>query len=286
MFQKLLNFIKYHNAFSIAVAMVIVGSAAFAASPDLQQAVVASHESINSVDNRALLALDINNLDPQLQITAITEDSDTYYIQYHYQTYDIEDFIWQPVVKEDTLKVAKAALRGQDLGVYVAEQLGQVIDYQHSYLAEVQKRERQNGETKKVATVTYSGLIGKFLNPEEKTFPGYEPVVKAPEPTPPVTTAPTAATSTTLPSVPETLPIMPSAPLPTPTPTSTPELTPTPIIISTPTQTSTSTLSTSSGQAEPILTSTTTPEVAPVSEPVVATSTETVIISETATTTP
>lgn len=181
--QKVLHFLKYHNAVSITAVFLIVAGGSFAASPDLRagvgDALVQKTETIVSIDNTRLLAADLNAFNPELHITAISEDDKTYYVTYQYKTLEIQEAAWSDAVKEATLKVSKDLLtqKHRDLGLYVAEELGEVAGYQLSLLKESQTREKEKGVSQKVAAVAYSGLIGKFLSPEEKVFPGYEPVV-------------------------------------------------------------------------------------------------------------
>lgn len=179
MFQKILHFIKYHNAFAIIFMLVFVGfSISLAASPDFRENFVSSQETIRSVNNGKIISAGLDNLNFKLQIKSVTEDEMNYYIVYTYQTLVIKDYIWQEVEKETTLTVNKKALGGRDLGLYVAEELGEVIEYELSYLKEVQQIEKQKGLTQKVVATQYAGLIGQFLEPKEKVFPGYEPVVQ------------------------------------------------------------------------------------------------------------
>lgn len=182
MFQKIINFIKYHNAFAIIFMIIFVGfSLSLAASPEFRENFISSEETVRSVDNSGIIAADLENFDFGLQIKTVTEDAKNYYITYTYKTYAIQDYIWQEVEKEKILTVSKEALSNRDLGLYIAEELGEVIDYELAYLKEVQKSEKENGLTQKIATIQYAGLIGRFLSPKEKVFPGYEPVVSPPE---------------------------------------------------------------------------------------------------------
>lgn len=178
--QKILHFIKYHNAFTIIVVILVVGSGALASSNTLQSSLLSTEEKIISVDNTLLLSTNFDSFNPSLHITNIIEDEERYYITYRYKTMGIEDYTWKELEKEELLKVDKAFLvqKGRDLGLYVAEELGEVASFNLSYLKEVQGKEKQTGQTQKVATVEYAGLIGRFLEPEEKVFPGYVPVVK------------------------------------------------------------------------------------------------------------
>jgi len=185
MFKKIIEFIKYHNAFAIGMSVVLVGSSlTFAASPefreDVKDSLISTEEIIRSVDNSQLLSANLSNFDCNMRVEKIDEDSDAYYITYAYETMVIKDYIWQKVKEIKSFDVSKKALAGRDLGVYTAEQLGQVVDNQLSYLKEVQEIEKSKGLSQKIVSVEYSGLIGKFLSSEQKVFFGYELVVKPP----------------------------------------------------------------------------------------------------------
>ncbi|MDO8560679.1 MAG: hypothetical protein Q7R91_00500 [bacterium] len=210
MFQNFLHFLKYHNAVSIAAVFLIVASGSFAASPDLRNSVVSSQERIISVDNRLILLVDMIQFNPHLQIDSITEDPEWFYVVYHYDTLGIRDSVWQDIIEQKTLRVAKALLGKEDLGLYVAKELGEVLDYQRSYLTEVQTKERTNGATEKVAVVEYQGLIGKFLSPDKKIFPGYEQVVKETASVIPSTSQSQEANESTVASTPQTLTLAPA----------------------------------------------------------------------------
>ncbi len=185
MMQKIINFVKYHNAFAVGFTIVFVGfSLSLAASPELRENFISSQEVVQSVDNSYVLGANLDNFSFSLQIKEITEDEKNYYIVYTYKTIAIQDYVWQEVEREKTLTVSKSALGDRDLGPYVVEELGEVIDYELSYLKEVQEIEREKGLTQKIVTTQYAGLIGKFLSPEEKIFLGYEPVVQPPAPQP------------------------------------------------------------------------------------------------------
>lgn len=179
---KIINFIKYHNAFSVAVSLVFLSlGAVFASSPqmreDLAASLISANETVRSIDNTYIASIDLANFNFGLQITDIKEDDDSYYISYAFKTIYIRDYIWQDLSKEAILTVSKQALADKDLGLYVAEELSEVINYQLSYLKEVQQIEKQKGLSQKVVATEYAGLIGKFLNPKEEVFPGYSPVV-------------------------------------------------------------------------------------------------------------
>ncbi len=183
MHKKLINFVKYNNAFPIIVAICLLSTGVtFAASPSARDAVYGSSEEVVSVDNGLIVSADLDNFNFNLKVNTLTEDANNYYANYSYSTLIVEDDIWQERVIEKTLKVSKEALSDKDLGLYVTKELGDNINYELSYLKRVQKMEREKGESQKVVVVTYSGLIGKLLNPKAMVIEGYDPVI--PEVTP------------------------------------------------------------------------------------------------------
>lgn len=176
--NKIIDFIQYHNAFILIVlASFITFSIALAASPDLRESFVSTEENIESIDNSYILNINLNNFDLFLQIQSIKEDNETYYIAYTFKTIAIEDGAWQEVTKEKTLTVDKEVLDNKDLGIYVSKELSEVANWELSYLKEVQEIEKEKGKTNKIVSTQYAGLLGRFLNPKEKVFPGYEPVI-------------------------------------------------------------------------------------------------------------
>ncbi len=178
MYQKILHFIKYHNAVTIVFVMVFFGfGVSYAASPAVRDSVYSSEETVVSVDNYLIVSADLDNFNFNLRINSVTEDEKKYYTVYSYQTLAIEDGVWQNKEIEKTLKVNKEALDGKDLGLYVEEELGENIKYELSYLKRVQKLEKEKGESQKVVAVEYSGLIGKLLNSKENVIEGYVPVI-------------------------------------------------------------------------------------------------------------
>jgi hypothetical protein len=182
--QRLWSFIKYNNAIPIGLFILFgMSGAAFAASPEVQQAVYSSQDSVKSVDNTYLLSADLSNYDFSLRITDVTEDADKYYVAYTYDTIQVQDYVWQNISVNKTMTVSKVEIQGRDLGLFVAEQLGQEMANQLAYLTEVQKKEKQKGASLKTVATVYSGLVGRMLGPSEKTFPGYTPVITPPPPT-------------------------------------------------------------------------------------------------------
>lgn len=137
-------------------------------------------EKTEGIDNSRLLLADLDNLDWNLTIRSVEEDGGYYYVGYSFNTLDIKDNSWQSVSKSDTLQVSKKYLGQNDLGLYITEELGEVIDSQRGYLKKVQEKENKIGKTQIVQTTTYTRLLGLVLNSKTKTLPGYEPVVKPP----------------------------------------------------------------------------------------------------------
>ncbi|GEM_PF-3396831 len=178
MLKKISHFIQYHNFFSLGITLVFAGaSASFAASPELRAEVVAQNEVVRSADNTYVINTNFDDYDMGLKIQSVTEDGDKYYIDYIYNTVESVDYVWKQVPKTGSMKVSKKELEGRDLGLYVADQLGQIIDQQISYLKEFQKEQKSEGETRKVVAIEYSGLVGRFLETNEKVFEGYQPVI-------------------------------------------------------------------------------------------------------------
>lgn len=243
MFDKFLLFIRYNNAFAIAIVLLFSGfGVTYAASPEVRDSVYASKQTVVSVDNHAIVAVDLNNFNFNLRINTVTDDSKNYYVAYSYQTLVIADDIWQVTPVNKTLTVNKDSLDGKDLGLYAAKELGDNMDYELSYLKRVQKLEIEKGASQKVVTTEYSGLVGRLLNPKESVIEGYNPVI--PEPVPEVASPEPAVTPTENPVAhpePQTTPApvvqpptepapeatstatsTPPAPAPEPTATSTP----------------------------------------------------------------
>lgn len=178
MYQEVLNFIKYNNAFTIIFVVVFFGfGISFAANPEMRDIVYSSEETVVSIDNTLVVSADLDNFNFNLRINSVTEDDKNYYAVYSYQTLEIKNDFWQNKEIEKTLTVNKEALGGKDLGLYMAEELGENIRYELSYLKRVQKLEKEKGESLKVVTTAYSGLIGKLLNPKEEVIEGYNPVI-------------------------------------------------------------------------------------------------------------
>ena len=178
MFQKILKFIKYNNATAIIFTIIFSGmTVSLAASEELRDSIYSSSEIVRSVDNRLIISTDLDTLNFNLRINSVKEDDKNYYVAYDYDALAIQDYIWKNVNLNKILTVDKEFLDGKDLGLYVAKQLGDNIKNESEYLKRVQDLEKNKGESQKIITTEYAGLIGKFLDPEEKVIEGYNPVI-------------------------------------------------------------------------------------------------------------
>ena len=176
--QKVLNFIKYNNAFTIIFVICFFSfGISFAESQEVRDSIYSSKETVVSIDNSLVVLADLDNFNFNLRINSVSDDEKNYYATYSYQTLMIEDSIWQNRQIEKTLTVSKEALGGKDLGLYLAQELGDNISYELSYLKRVKALEKEKGQSQKVVTVEYSGLVGKLLDPKEKVIEGYNPVI-------------------------------------------------------------------------------------------------------------
>lgn len=180
--RGLARFLKYNNIVPVTLSLLLLSfGSALAASPEVREDVTGSvyseKKSVLSVDNTYIASKDLSSYTPRVEILGVTEDTDSYYVAYRLLTIDVQDYVWQDVAQDDVMTVAKSAIEGRDLGVYVTEQLKQIIDRQVAYLKEVQEIERQS-ITQKVVATAYAGLVGKLLDDTTEVLPGYVPVVK------------------------------------------------------------------------------------------------------------
>jgi len=160
----------------------LISGAALASTDVVQDQIISEQTIIRSVDNGYIVSVDLENFDARLRITDVTDDEEYYYVEYTYQTIVIDDYVWKDKVVTATLAVSKGALGERDLGLYVAEQLGEEIDAKLAYLKDVQMVEKQKGLSQKVATTEYSGLVGKYLDSKDEVFDGYKPLKDEPKP--------------------------------------------------------------------------------------------------------
>ncbi len=182
---NLVDFFKYNNLVPITLGVVFLGAgAAAAATPEVRDAaaaaVLSQQQTVLSVDNTYIANKDLSAYTPRAQILGVTEDEDNYYVSYVVATIDLKDAVWKDVQKSEVMKVSKADLGPyRDLGLYVTQQLKQILNRELAYLKDVQEKERKQVSQAVVAT-TYGGLVGQFLDTTMETLPGYEPVVQPP----------------------------------------------------------------------------------------------------------
>jgi len=177
--ESVLDFIKYHNAFTIGLIFVFAIGGTIFASEDVRNTVVG--EKIveeQGIDNSQLLAADLSNFDLAMTIKKVEQDDLNYYVDYNFNTLAVKDNVWQSLLQESLLTVSKSALGERDLGLYVQKELGEVADFKIKCLKDVQLAEKEKEETKIVQTTEYTGLIGLVLDVKNNVFPGYEPVVE------------------------------------------------------------------------------------------------------------
>lgn len=174
--KNFLHFLTYNNAVPITFGILFLGAggAFAAANPEV---ILDSKEQVVSVDNTYIATKNLDKFTPKVRITSVKEDVEYYYVLYTFSTIDLKDSVWQDTVKENTLKVSKSDLgQYRDLGLYVMDQLQQKIEYEISYLKEVQVFEKRN-ITQKTVVTEYKGLVGAVLNDKTEVLPGYRPVV-------------------------------------------------------------------------------------------------------------
>lgn len=180
--NRLIKFIRYDNAVPLsAIGIVFFAGGVFAASPEARDAIVSTETSIVAVDNSYILHKDLSTFNPNVAVTGVTEDEETYFVAYTLTTIDLVSGVWQDVAKQEIIKVSKELLGERDLGLFVSEQLREVLARQVVHLAEVQEFEKRNGVSAKTVATEYSGLIGKMLDPKIEVFEGYEPVIDSPD---------------------------------------------------------------------------------------------------------
>jgi hypothetical protein len=137
--------------------------------------------TVQGIDNTRIINADLDNFDFQIKIDNVTEDATNYYVDYSFRTIGIEANEWQTITRNLQMTVAKDALAGQDLGLYMQAQLANIAQNELAYLEQAQTAEKEKGLAQIVRTTDYTGLIGLVLDVKNAVLPGYDPVVK-PEP--------------------------------------------------------------------------------------------------------
>ena len=183
--RPITEFIKYNNTVPLIVAVLLLGTGAvFASNPSVREALFPTDAGpmgpAPAPDSQALVTADISDFDMAFRIDAVREKTDAYVIQYSYRTLEVVDRAWRTVSKAKVMDVPKALLGRRDLGLYAAEEIGEVMDREIAYLGEVQARlSAPSGAGDDAGR--YERLSGKTLDPEDRKFDGYQPVVKQKE---------------------------------------------------------------------------------------------------------
>jgi len=184
--KRLMHFLTYNNAVPVLLGILFLSSGlVFAANDEVRgfvaDSVYQAEQKVVSVDNSYIANKDLNSYSPKVSIDGVTEDDEFYYVSYTLTTIALDDYVWQDVAQQRVMQVTKTALgEYTDLGVYVTEQLKQIVDNQVAYLREVQGIE-QRQVTNKVVATAYGGLIGQFIDDSTEALPGYIPLVSEPE---------------------------------------------------------------------------------------------------------
>lgn len=181
--RSIANFIKYNNTVPIVLGLLFFStSATFAATPAARDAVYKAETQVASVDNRYLLATNIDSYPFSMKVTEITEDSEYYYLAYDFNTIDVVDAVWRDTTRKSVLRISKALLGNGKLQAYAESELAQVRSQEISRLNETKKLEKSIGYSQKIVATVYTGLIGKLVRPTEEIMPGYESVIAMDDP--------------------------------------------------------------------------------------------------------
>ena len=175
--KKIIQFIKYNNAFVIIMGLIFAVSGGVFANETSRDAIIGKTIiTRQGVDNSQIVGANLGGFNMDFKIIKIMEDERGYSVSYSFNTIYIKDNVWQPLIKEGEMYVAKAGLGDKDLGLYVAEELGQKADHEIAYLREVQSIEKSKGEQKQTESVEYTGLKGLVFDSENREISGYKPV--------------------------------------------------------------------------------------------------------------
>lgn len=176
--KKIVHFLVYNNTIPLMFGILFLGAGAtFAASPEAREAVVQETQRVVSVDNSYLLNTTITDATVDITVKGVTEDADSYYVEYDLVSIEMKDAVWQPTTRTYTLVVSKDSVMGRDLGLYAEEELSEVHGAEVRQLKEVQKEQRSAGITYKAVATEYNGLVGQFFDPSQEVFPGYDPLI-------------------------------------------------------------------------------------------------------------
>jgi len=175
--KKIIQFIKYNNAFVIILGLIFASAAGALANETSREAIVGKTIVTRiGMDNARIISADLENFEMGLKIKSVKEDGEFYYVNFDYNAIDAKDGVWQTVKKEKNINVSKIRLGDMDLGLYLAEELKQLTSQEMAYMKEVQGIEKNKGAQKQVESVEYTGLKGLVFNDETKEIDGYNPV--------------------------------------------------------------------------------------------------------------
>jgi len=179
--KRLFNFVFYNNGFVLLMLAVFLSSGtAMAANDNVRGALISSEEAVVAIDNSYIIKVNLSTFDFKVKITAVEKDDLNYYVSYDLYTIELVDDVWQKVVKKDVLQINKGQLDGRDVGLYATEELNELLQSTIQKLKEVQEIEKTLGESDKVIERRYKGLVGRFMDSDEVTFRGYNPIIKPP----------------------------------------------------------------------------------------------------------
>lgn len=175
--KKIINFIKYNNAFTLIIFLILFSTAGAFANEKVRDTVIGQTIVKRAgVDNTQIITADLKNFDMGLKINGVKEDVQFYYVNFDYNAIDVKDGVWQTIKKEKNMSVSKTRLGNMDLGLYLAEELKQLTDQEMAYMKEVQNIEKNKGLKKQTESVEYTGLKGLVFNNETRELTGYKPV--------------------------------------------------------------------------------------------------------------
>lgn len=197
--KRLADILAHHNSVPITLGFLFLASGtALAASPAVRDAVIGGvvTETV-SVDNSAIINVDLDHFDANMTIIAVTEDAQNYYVAYRYRTFNVEGAAWEEVQKDSVLTVAKDALQDGDLKTHAIEQLRQVVESDLTYLTRVQAAEIANGRSKPQVATSYRGLAGFAIEMKDILLPPAAPTIVPSFPVATTTTPASAPEATT-----------------------------------------------------------------------------------------
>ncbi len=172
----IVQFIKYNNTIPIVLGILFLSSSVtFAASPQAREAVYKATTEVQTVDNSYIATVTLDTYPFAIRVTGVTEDADRYYIAYDFETIDVVDYVWQDALKKGVMQVFKSQLKGGDLKEYAEIEFAQLRAAELTRLKETQVYERSIGVSQKTVATAYTGLVGKFIEPNNEALPFYQP---------------------------------------------------------------------------------------------------------------